>query len=544
MAILINKDDSLDKLTKEQKKEEFAKCKASPAYFINKYCRVGHPVKGVIPFSLFEFQEELLSEFRKNRYNLYVKSRQIGISTLVACYSLWMSVFYKQQSILILATKRDVAKNLLKKVKLAYEQLPRLFRNHAAISDNNSTTFKLSTGSEIKCVGTTKDAVRSEALSLMIIDEAAFIDDMDEIWTAAQPALSAGGKCIALSSPNGEGDWFHEQFMNSQDGNGIFYCRELMWDLHPERDEQWEKDARKALITPEKFDQEYRCSFLASGRTVIPAAILKEITKGTEMPASTVGYENCLWIWEKFQSNRQYLITVDVCKGDGADYSVAEVWKLGNKLEQVAEFKAKIPTDEFGDELLEICHLYGDPLTAVESNSYGTAVLNILKKAKYKHIFYSRKKWENFEKYDPFKDYSRDGDFTMGIYTAEKSRDIIIDKLEETIRQSRIVIKSSRLLRELKTFIWTESRKAKASGKNNDDAVMATSFGCWIFETVLDRGEAKTDGYIDLMKFMCVSNATFSTDRDLVNKDYHRNKNYYSLDDFSMSLIQKKRYLK
>lgn len=525
MAFGRRKEDPLEKLTKEQRKEEFMKCKADPAYFIDKYCKVRHPTRGLIAFNLFQFQEELLDEFRKNRYNLYVKSRQIGISTLVACYSVWLSIFFKQQSILILATKRDVAKNLLNKVKLAYEELPRMFREHATISEDNSTTFKLSTGSEIKCVGTTKDAVRSEALSLMIIDEAAFIDEMDDIWTAAQPALSAGGNCIALSSPNGEGDWFHEQFVNDQDGTGIFVCRELMWNLHPERDEKWEKDTRKALITPEKFAQEYECSFLASGRTVIPASVLKEITKIIELPASRVGNENNLWVWEKYQKDRKYLISVDVCKGDGADYSVAEVWKIGNKLEQVAEFKAIIPTDEFGDELLEICHMYGDPLTAVESNSYGTAVLNVLKKAKYKNIFYSKRDWNEIEKYDMYKDYSRDGDYTMGIYTAQKSKEIVISKLEETIRNNRIVIKSARLLRELKTFIW-DNHKAKASGKNHDDAVMATSFGCWIFDTVLERGEIKEEGFVDWTKFIINGGKNFSTDRDLFNMEKEKNKQY------------------
>jgi len=188
--------------------DEYKKCAVDPIHFMKKYCMIQHPVRGKIPFHLFPFQEQTLTQFKDNRFNIVLKSRQTGISTLSAGYALWKMIFNTDFNVLVIATKQDVAKNLVTKVRVMHDLLPSWLKGGSL--EDNKLSLRLNNGSQIKAIASSPDAGRSEALSLLIFDEAAFIDDIDEIWVAAQSTLSTGGSCIALSTPNGVGNWFHK----------------------------------------------------------------------------------------------------------------------------------------------------------------------------------------------------------------------------------------------------------------------------------------------------------------------------------------------
>ena len=203
----------------EEELKEYIKCRKDPIYFFKTYGRVRHPKKGLMPFELYDFQEETLNEFLDNSYNVILKARQLGISTLCAAYAAWMANFFKDKEIFILATKRDTATNLVDKVRVFLEEVPDFLKSGLLV--DNRQSIELENGSKIKAGATgsnSKDAARSEALSLLIIDEAAFIKGMDTIWVAAQPTLSTGGDCIVLSSPNGIGNWFHKTYIEAEAG--------------------------------------------------------------------------------------------------------------------------------------------------------------------------------------------------------------------------------------------------------------------------------------------------------------------------------------
>lgn len=225
--------------------EEYVKCASDPIYFMRKYCYVQHPIKGKILFNLYPFQEQTLTDIDEHRYEIILKSRQLGISTLVAGYSLWKMTFNQDFNVLVIATKQEVAKNLVTKVRTMYDHLPSWLKENTA--EHNKLSMRFTNGSQIKAVSASGDAGRSEALSLLVFDEAAFIDKIDEIWTAAQSTLSTGGRCIALSTPNGTGNWFHKQWVAGLDGTGKFHCRELPWTVHPERDHTWREEQTKLL---------------------------------------------------------------------------------------------------------------------------------------------------------------------------------------------------------------------------------------------------------------------------------------------------------
>ena len=164
--------------------QEYLKCAKDPAYFMKKYCFIQHPTRGRILFSLYPFQEKILHLFKDNQYIITLKSRQLGISTLSAAYSLWLMLFHKDKNVLALATTQATARNLVTKTIFMYDQLPKWLRLRAV--EKNKLSLRLKNGSKITAKSSNADAARSEAVSLLLIDEAAFIDNIDETYTAAQ----------------------------------------------------------------------------------------------------------------------------------------------------------------------------------------------------------------------------------------------------------------------------------------------------------------------------------------------------------------------
>jgi len=226
---------SQEALIKKHIQLEYIKCASDPAHFMKKYVKIQHPQRGTIPFYLYPFQEATLKLLQRNqtdnKYSIINKSRQLGISTVVAGYSLWLMLFHNDKNILVLATKRETAKNLVTKVRFAYQALPSWLKIDTP--ENNVLTLRLSNGSQIKAASKASDAGRSEAASLLIMDEAAFIDNIGDVWTAAQQTLATGGSAIALSTPNGTGNWFHKTWVEAEtDPDSKFIPIKLPWDIH------------------------------------------------------------------------------------------------------------------------------------------------------------------------------------------------------------------------------------------------------------------------------------------------------------------------
>jgi hypothetical protein len=218
---------------------EYTKCSQDPVYFMKKYYFIQHPQRGRILFNLYPFQEAILKQFISGDYYLINKSRQLGISTLCSAYTLWLMLFHKDKNIMVLATTHDTAKNLITKVRFSYDCLPSWLK--VPTSEHNQTKLKLKNGSQVQAKSATENASRSEAVSLLIIDEAAFIDGIDAVLTSPQQTLATGGQCIALSSPNGTGNWFYSNWVKAQarDNTSKFIPLSLPWMVHPERDQAW-----------------------------------------------------------------------------------------------------------------------------------------------------------------------------------------------------------------------------------------------------------------------------------------------------------------
>lgn len=482
---------------KEIIKQEYIKCFNDPVHFFRKYCHISHPHRGRILFHLYPFQEKVLGEFRQNDYLIITKSRQLGLSTLVAGYALWIMLFNKDKNILVLATKQDTAKNMVTKVKFMYDNLPAWLRGNKKPLEDSKLTLKLPNGSQIKAVSAASDAGRSEAVSLLIIDEAAHIDDIDTIYTSIKPTIATGGGCIALSSPNGIGNWFHLTWTKAQLGENDFVPINLPWQVHPERNEAW--FAKEAInMSPRAIAQEYECDFLASGNTIVDPEVLKyyESTYIVD-PLGKEGLGQELWVWEYPNYSTSYILTADVARGDGTDFSTFHLIDV-TKCEQVAEFKGQLGTREFASIMLATAIRYNRALVVVENASMGWDVVMSLVESGYDNLYYSPKGSSDM---DASKFISKiESDQTIpGFTNSTRTRPLVIGKLEAYIRERTFIFHSKRLLAELRTFIW-ENGKAQAANGYNDDLCLALGIGLYIRDTALkfyQYGMASTKANIE-----------------------------------------------
>jgi len=473
-------------LTKKEITKEILKSGKNPVYFINNYCKISHPMRGLIPFKLYDYQEGLIKDFNDYRFNVILKARQLGISTITAAYVVWLMLFHRDKNILVMATKFSTAGNLVKKVKSIIKRLPEWMQISKVIVDNR-TSFELDNGSQIKASSTSFDAGRSEALSLLVIDEAAHVDGLEELWTGLYPTISTGGRCIALSTPNGVGGWFYQTYIDSESRRNDFHFTKLLWGAHPDRDQNWfDKETKNMSIR--QIAQELECNFNTSGETVIHPEDLKYIEESIREPKYRTGFDRNFWIWEEYSPENTYMITADVARGDGKDYSVFHVLNL-ETTEVVAEYQGKIAPDIFSNVLADAGKEYGNCLLIVENNSVGFAVLEKLKEMDYPNIYYSIK--STHEYVDQLTaEYNTNS--VAGFTTSLKTRPIIVAKMEEFIRNKLIKIYSSRLYNEFKTFIWYNG-KPQAMRNENDDLIMSFAINCWIKDTIFAENQKEIE---------------------------------------------------
>jgi len=459
--------------------QEYVKCAADPVHFMKKYCFIQHPQRGRIPFHLYPFQEKVLHLFRDNPYSVVLKSRQLGISTLGAGYSLWLMLFHKDKNVLCIATKQETAKNMVTKVKFMYENLPSWLKIDAP--ENNKLTLRLSNGSQIKATSASSDAGRSEAVSLLLIDEAAFIENIGEIWASAQQTLATGGGCIALSTPYGTGNWFHQTWVRAENGESDFLPIKLPWYVHPERDQKWRDRQDELLGDPRMAAQECDCDFSTSGDTVFYAEYIQFYEQTyIKDPLEKRGADQNLWIWEPADYSRSYLVVADVARGDGKDYSAFHVIDIETNT-QVAEYRGQIGTKEYGHLLVGIATEYNEALLVIENASIGWATIQTVIERGYTNLFYSTKSDSAMSDsyFDKYMDTSK---MVPGFTMTSRNRPMIVGKLQEYINDRAVTIQSRRLLEEMKVFMWKNGR-AEAQQGYNDDLVMSFGIGMFMRDT-------------------------------------------------------------
>ena len=474
-------------------KQEYLKCAKDPVYFMKKYCMIQHPTRGRIKFNLYPFQEGVLKLLNTHERNIILKSRQLGISTLSAGMALWQMIFQKDTNVLVIATKQDTAKNLVTKVKFMYENLPSWLK--LGFEENNKLALRLKNGSQVKAVSAASDAGRSEAISLLIIDEAAFIEQnrIEDIWGASQQTLSTGGKAIILSTPNGTGNFFHKMWVRGEEGINGFTPIRLPWTVHPERNQAW-RDQQEDELGPRMASQECDCDFTTSGNTVIAPELLNYYDTLTKDPSERRGIDGSFYVWEYPDYSRKYLVVADVARGDSKDYSAFHIIDI-EECKQIGEFKSQIGTKEFGHMLVTIATEYNNALLVVENANIGWNTIQVVIDRGYKNLYYSPK-GDAATNADSFlaKGYDITDTTKMvpGFTMSMKTRPMTIGKLDAYLRDKAITIQGKRTLEEMKTFVWIHGR-AEAQGGYNDDLVMSLATACYVRDTALKFAQQGLD---------------------------------------------------
>ena len=463
--------------------QQYMMCAKDPVFFMRNYCYIQHPKRGKIKFNLFKFQEESLSELRDNRYNVILKSRQLGISTLAAGFALWSMLFAEDFNVLVIATTQEVAKNLVTKVRVMHENLPSWLKG--TVEADNKLSLKFKNGSQIKAVSSATTGARSEALSLLIVDEAAFIRNIEEIWIASQATLSTGGGAIVLSTPNGVGNWFHQTWADAESGINGFHTIKLHWTVHPERDQTW-RDEQTQLLGERGAAQECDCDFVSSGHTVVDGQLLVEYETNCCEPIERRGFDGNYWVWEYPDYSKDYTVVADVARGDGADFSTFQIFDV-ESVRQVAEYKGKLAPNDFGNMLVTVATEWNNALLAIENANIGWAAIQPALDRGYQNLHYTYRddgytdaSVQLRKGYD-MKDKSQ---MVPGVSTTSRTRPLMISALEMYMREKTPVIRSKRLIQELLVFVWLNG-KAQAQNGYNDDLVMSFAITLWLRDTAL-----------------------------------------------------------
>ena len=496
--------------------QELIRVARDPSYFANNYCKIQHPKRGTIPFKTFPFQDDCLRAFKKHTFNIILKSRQLGLSTVAAAYAAHMALFARDKNILVIATKLSTAKNFIKKVVKILDNLPPWMR--MCNYDKNQQEVRFDNGSQIKAVPTTDDAGRSEALSLLIIDEAAIIRNFEEIWSALFPTLSEGGGAIVLSTPNGVGGQYHDLWLGAETnglgpdavGENGFHPMCLPWQVHPEHGEEYfEKMSRK--LGPRKTAQELLCDFLSSGETFLKAVTTSWINQEQRSPISREGPEGAVWVWSLPQQNHKYLIAADVARGDARD-NTSFVGIDMTTGEMAFEYVGKIYPDGLAEVLDSYGRKYNTALVVVEANTFGNHTLIDLRKLRYPNIFYRTAPKHAVENH-----YPSDKD-KHGFDTQTATRHDALIRFEDSMRCHVVTPRSSRFYDEVQSFVWIDEKPQAKKGKH-DDLVMAMAIACWVYRTYFEvyrlsccgpDGQLRASGVKPLFMYMSKTTKTYN----------------------------------
>ena len=447
-------------------------------YFCRTYVYIKHPEHGRIKFDLFESQEQSVDLWIRNRYSLMLKARQLGFSTLVSVYAFWITFFYPDRVVIMLSrTERDAIK-LLAKAKYAYRFLPEWMKFRGPPMNMTQTKVEFANESYMESLPSMTDPARGETVYLAVIDELAYLPNADEAWSSIEPIADIGGRVIALSTAQGEGNLFHSLWVGSQNKTNRFKSMFHPWWVNG-RDEAWYKQKQEDL--PEwQLAQEYpdnpEDAFLKSGRPVFSLEVLR-IVSGTVTEPLVEGYlaEHRQWqfidqrggnlkIWEWPTKEGRYAIGADPAQGyEHGDFSSAHVINARDG-HVVAVWHGRIDPDLYGSDVLApLGRMYNQALVGVESNNHGLTTLKALHRQKYHPLFMQR---------SPRYKRSVPTDI-LGWRTTTITKPLAIDELNMALRERAITLFDADTLSELRTFVRDDA--GKMGGSPFDDRTISLS---------------------------------------------------------------------
>ena len=447
----VKRDGVESQFTLEQVKE-YKKCMLNPVYFCKTYLKVINLDKGLVPFNLYPYQENMFDHFNDNRFSIVLACRQSGKSISSCGYLLWYAVFHSEKTIAILANKGSTAREMLSRITLMLENLP--FFLQPGCKALNKGSIEFSNNTKIVAAATSGSSIRGLSVNLLFLDEFAFIDNDAEFYTSTYPVVSSGKdtRIIITSTANGIGNVFHKIWEGAnQKTNSFAPFRVDWWDV-PGRDDEWKRET-VANTSELQFEQEYGNAFHGRGNTLIDAnTLLKQISK------DPIFYQENVYIYEQPIQDHTYIMLVDVAQGRGQDYSTFNIIDVTDQpFKQVAVFRDNnISPLLLPDIVYKYAITYNEAYVIPESNDQGAVVCNGL---------YYDLEYENI-----FVESSVKAD-AIGVKMTRRVKRIGCSNIKDLLEQGKLEICDSNTILEMSTFV-AHGNSYAAQPPNHDDLMM------------------------------------------------------------------------
>ena len=505
----VKRDGVESEFTKEEV-QEYARSMKDPSYFARKYIKIISLDEGLVPFDLYPYQEKMFDHFKGNRFSIVLACRQSGKSISSVVYLLWYACFHPEKTIAILANKGAVAREMLARITLALENLP--FFLQPGCKALNKGSIEFSNNSKIVASATSGNSIRGMSINLLFLDEFAFVENDAQFYTSTYPVVSAGKdtQIVICSTANGIGNVYHKLWEGATQGTNEFKPFRVDWWDVPGRDEKWKQETI-SNTSELQFEQEFGNTFHGRGNTLIGANhLLAQRSIDPEF------FKENTFIYKQPIEQHQYVMTVDVAKGRGQDYSTFNIIDVTtNPFEQVCVFRDNnISPLLLPDIIYKYAKTYNDAYVIIESNDQGAVVCNgLYYDLEYEHMFVESSIKAN----------------ALGATMTRRVKRIGCSGIKDLIEQKKLKISDAQTIIEMSTFV-SRGSTYMAIAPNHDDLMMNLVLFAWF--TTTDVFESLTN--ID-MKTMLYKERLKAIQDDMLPFGYVESGNYekdkYSKDE-------------
>jgi hypothetical protein len=456
--------------------QEYIKCQNDVVYFTETYMKIITLDDGLQTFKLYPYQKQMLINFANNRFNVVTTARQAGKSTTTCAFILWYIIFNSEKTVALLANKGDTAREILGRIQLAYQHLPKWLQQ--GIKEWNKGSFELENNSRVLASATSSDAIRGYTINLLFIDEAAFIENWDAFFTSVYPTISSGkeSKIVLVSTPNGL-NHFYKTWINAVEGKNSYAYIRVHWSDVPGRNNKWREDTLSGMnFDLEKFSQEHECEFLGSSGTLIAGWKLKEL-----VPQAPLVEKEGLIQYIAPEKGNMYIMVCDVSRGKGLDYSafqLLDVTKMPYKQTALYRNNSVTPVD-YAEVIHRVAKAYNNCAVLVEINDIGEQVSHTLHyDFGYDNVLFTENAGRSGKRVTS--GFGGSG-IDKGIRTTKIVKSVGCSILKLLIEQNQLIINDFFTIQELSTF----SKKGvsyEAESGAHDDLVMCLVLFSWLSE--------------------------------------------------------------
>ena len=546
--------------TRAEQLMEYAKIIKDAPYALRTYLTTyDNTQKKYVPLELFPDQVQLIKDYEVYNENITRKYRQAGVTTVTAAWiskKLQTAKPDEPERVLLIANKKDTAVEMANKVRHFLEQWPEWLNVGFSPDKNSESRFRLNNGCEVKAVATSPDALRGYTPTILVFDEAAYIEAGEDFWAASMASLSTGGKIILVSTPNGYDPIYYGVYDQAIRGLNDFHITDLRWFKDPRytKDLRWvkcqdichymlnreqynddevvltdfdiekyqeleelgykpysswfESMSKKFKYDRRKIAQELECDFLGSGDGVIPGEVQENIAKNMIRVPKEKYMQGTFWQWKEPIQGHRYIMGVDVSRGDSEDFSSINIIDFDER-EQVAEYIGKIPPDDLASVAYKWGILYEAFIVIDITGGMGVATSRKLQELNYKNLYIDGINTKNIWEYN-----SKAMDKIPGLNFNNK-RTQIVAAFEEQLRKG-FQVRSNRLLNELNTFVYINGRPDHMKGAH-DDAIMSMSMALYVADMSFNQLQKNENANKAMLESWTMSERT-----------YEPNKSFYS----------------